>query len=421
LATSAVTALGLAISAGPAAAASFLLKEQSVTGLGRAFAGSSAMGEDAATIFHNPAAMTRLQGPEVSAGAYLLIPRADLDNRGSTLTRTTAQGPRTDLVSGGDSDDPTDPTPLANAYVAYSLLNRDLWVGLGVSTPFGLVTEYDPGWFGRYDSIKTDLLTINVAPSAAYRINDWISIGGGLDIQYADAELARAIPNPNLMGRDIRFTVEGDDWSLGYNVGILLEPIPATRIGVHYRSGIEHKLQGDARVDVRGTAPGSVDLDLPDIVSVGFAHDVTPRLTLMAEYNWYGWSSFEEIRVESSPGFGASIPQDYENTFAIAVGGQYKVDDAWTVRTGFQYDQTPTNDRFRTTAIPDGDRYWLSAGASYDLSERFTIDVAYTHVFVSETDIDVVTEPRPGFPVVNTRATSKGSVDILAAALRVKF
>jgi long-chain fatty acid transport protein len=420
LATSAVTALGLAISAGPAAAASFLLKEQSVTGLGRAFAGSSAMGEDAATIFHNPAAMTRLQGPEVTAGAYLLIPKADLDNRGSTSTRTTALGPRTDLIRGGDSDDPTDPTPVANAYIAYPLLNRDLWVGLGVSTPFGLVTEYDPGWFGRYDSIKTDLLTINVAPSAAYRINDWISIGGGLDIQYADAEFARAIPNP--LGSDIRSQVEGDDWSLGYNVGIFLEPIPTTRIGVHYRSGIKHKLKGEAQVDFRGTAPGSVDLDLPDIVSVGFAHDVTPRLTLMAEYNWYGWSSFEEIRVESSPEFRTSIPQDYENTFAIAVGGQYKVDDAWTVRAGFQYDQTPTNDRFRTTAIPDGDRYWLSAGASYDVSERFTIDVAYTHVIVSETDIDVVTEALdPRLPVVNTRATSKGSVDILAAALRVKF
>jgi long-chain fatty acid transport protein len=416
LVTATVAALVPVVSTGPAAAASFLIKEQSVTGLGRAFAGASAMGEDAATIFHNPAAMTRLQGPEVTAGAYLLIPKADLDNRGSTSTLSPLLGGQTRLVAGGDSDDPTDPTPLANAYMAYPLLDRDLWAGLGISTPFGLVTEYDPGWFGRYDSIKTDLLTINVSPTAAYRINDWISIGGGIDIQYADAKLSRAV---FVASRgDALYEVEGDDWSLGYNIGILFEPIQTTRIGVHYRSRIEHKLKGDASLGAT-SGPGSVDLNLPDILAVGFAHDVTPRLTLMAEYNWYGWSNFEEIRIESSPVLSRSIPQDYEDTFSIAVGGQYRVDEAWTVRTGFQYDQTPTNDRFRMTSIPDGDRYWLSAGASYDFSESLTVDVAYTHVFVSEADIDTRSPGVGG--EINTRATTEGSVDIIAAALRVKF
>jgi long-chain fatty acid transport protein len=105
----------------------------------------------------------------------------------------------------------------------------------------------------------------------------------------------------------------------------------------------------------------------------------------------------------------------------VAVGAQYKLNEAWTVRSGFQYDETPTVNGFRSTRTPDGDRYWLSAGLSYDVSDNFTVDVAYTHVFIDDADIDT---RQPGaLPILstNTRAVSEGSVDIIAAALRYKF
>ena len=196
-------------------------------------------------------------------------------------------------------------------------------------------------------------------------------------------------------------------------------------IGIHYRSQIDHTLDGDVKLSRAGTSlsdsPGSADLDLPDIFAVGFAHDVTPDLTLMAEYNWYGWSNFKEIRVKR-PGLPDQVVgQNYEDTFSVAVGAQYKINDAWTVRGGFQYDETPTVNGFRSTRTPDGDRYWLSAGLSYDVSDNFTVDVAYTHVFIDDADIDT---RQPGVAAVlstNTRAVSEGSVDIVAAALRYKF
>ena len=131
-------ALALLAGAQPAAAAGFYIKEQSVTGLGRAFAGESAMSEDAGTIFFNPAGMTRLKGPEATAGIHLLLPRADLENRGSTATARTLAGTVTRPIGGGDGGNPYDPTPVPNAYFAYPVMNRDLWVGLGVSAPFGL-------------------------------------------------------------------------------------------------------------------------------------------------------------------------------------------------------------------------------------------------------------------------------------------
>jgi long-chain fatty acid transport protein len=311
-----------------------------------------------------------------------------------------------------------------NAYFAYPLMDRDLWVGLGVSAPFGLANKYDADWFGRYDSIETDLLTINIAPSVAYKVLDWVSIGGGIDIQYADAKLVNAVfAGPT--APDIISNVEGDNWAVGYNVGVLFEPLPTTRVGVHYRSRIDHTLEGDVKLTqagaLRSNLPGTADLDLPDIIAVGFAHDVTPALTVMAEYNWYGWSSFKEIRVKRSGLADQVVTQNYEDTFSVAVGAQYKLNDEWTVRSGFQYDETPTVEGFRSTRTPDGDRYWLSAGLSYDISDNFTVDVAYTHVFIS--DADVNTRQSGAAPVLstNTRASLESSVDIFAAALRYKF
>jgi long-chain fatty acid transport protein len=414
------SALALLGSVQTADAAGFYIKEQSVTGLGRAFAGESAMAEDASTIFFNPAGMTRLQGPEATAGVHLLVPRADLENRGSSSS--SPAGPRP--ISGSDGGNPYDPTPVPNAYFAYPLMDRNLWVGLGVSAPFGLANKYDADWFGRYDSIETDLLTINIAPSVAYKVLDWVSIGGGIDIQYADVKLTSALfagpASPDFISE-----VEGDDWAVGYNVGILFEPLPTTRVGIHYRSRIDHTLEGDVKATqagvLRSNRPGTADLDLPDIIAVGFAHDVTPALTLMAEYNWYGWSSFKEIRVKQAGVDDRPVPQNYQDTFSIAVGAQYKLNEEWTVRSGFQYDETPTVDGFRSTRTPDGDRYWLSAGLSYDISDNFTVDVAYTHVFIEDATINT---RQPGAATVlstNTRASAESSVDIFAAALRYKF
>ncbi len=412
-----ISVLALLAGAQPADAAGFYIKEQSVTGLGRAFAGESAMSEDASTIFFNPAGMTRLQGPEASAGVHLLVPRADLENRGSTA-RTAAT---TQPIGGGDGGNPYDPTPVPNAYFAYPLMNRDLWVGLGVSAPFGLANKYDADWFGRYDSIDTELLTLNIAPSVAYKVLDWVSIGGGIDIQYADAKLTNAIYAGPI---DVISKLEGDDWSVGYNVGVLFEPIPTTRIGIHYRSQIDHTLDGDVNLSSRistTNSPGSADLNLPDIIAVGFAHEATPDLTLMAEYNWYGWSSFKEIRVKRAGLADQVVGQNYEDTFSIAVGAQYKVNEAWTVRSGFQYDETPTVNGFRSTRTPDGDRYWLSAGLSYAVSDNFVVDVAYTHIFIDDADIDTRQSGAAAALSTNTRAVSEGSVDIVAAALRYKF
>lgn len=401
----------------PAVGAGFYIKEQGVTGLGRAFAGESAMAEDASTIFFNPAGMTHLDRAEVQANGHLLIPQTAMTDTGTT------QPPGWPV--GGDGGNPYEPSLVPNLYAATPVTeNGDIWVGIGLSAPFGLSNKYDDDWFGRYDSIETSLKTINVAPTVAWRVNDYFAIGAGLDVQHADAKLTQAIATP-LPGTDALATVEGETTSIGFNVGAIVEPIPGTRIGVHYRSAMSHDLDGTVTVDSAAgiqDSDGSAGLDLPDIVAVGIAHEATDRLTLMAEYNYYGWSRFDEIRVEADRAALSSVTQqNYRDSYSISIGAQYEATERLTVRGGAQYDTTPTRDGFRSSRTPDGDRTWLSAGLSFDVTEDLTTDLAYTYIDIADEDLDLQRPLLNGAAASNIQASIDSDVHIVAAGLRYRF
>lgn len=419
-----------------AKAAGFFVQEQSVTGVGRANAGVAAMASDPSTIFYNPAGMTDLAGPVVAAAGHLIMPRARLENRGST-----ASGPLTGgaVAYAGTNDDPFSPTPVGNVYAAAPVFGGRGWLGLGVTAPFGLVTEYDETFFGRYDSLKSKLLTIDVAPTAAVAVTKWLSVGFGLDVQWAHAELVNAIPDPLTAGgptpqTDGRLDLRGDNWGVGYNVGLLVKPLPTTRIGLHYRSAMTHDLEGTATVSglsgplaaLNNQSGGTAKLKLPDILSLGVSHDITPRLTMLGQVWLYGWNRFDEVRVDLDGGPDDIVmTQNYRNTLATAVGAEYRLNESWTLRGGFQYDQTPTVAEYQSTRVPDGDRYWLAVGSGYRLSDQISLDVAYAHVFIDEHDIDRTDTFYSGtpFPVV-TRirgSTEGGSADILSLQMRVRF
>ncbi len=413
--TLAITALStslIALSIGQANAAGFYIQEQSVKGLGTAFAGSATSIEDASTVYFNPAGMTKLEGAQVNAGVHLLIPNADITDTGSTFPPG--------VTAAEDNGNPYDPSPIPNLFAVtpVTLGGHELWAGVGVTAPFGLGSDYGDDSVVRFDSTETELMTINVAPSVAYKVNDMISVGGGLDIQYADAELKSAL----WAGTEGTSTLEGDDISVGYNLGVQVQATPSTEIGLHYRSAISHELDG--KIIVEGSTgadrniDGGADLDLPDILTLGAAHDVNDKLRVMGQATWFGWNNFQEIKaVDNSGNEISNVEQNYQNTMAFAVGAEYDVNDTWTVRAGYQYDETPTVDKFRTTRTPDGDRHWFSGGATYSLNDKIDLDFAATYIDVGEGTIDV--SRNGGFANVN--ADTDGYVGIVAAGINYKF
>ena len=212
-----VAAALLATTAAPAIAGGFFLQEQSPLDVGRAFAGSAAIGDSAATIWYNPAGMTNLPGPPVESWS----PPLDATRHQPAPGRTLA-GPAGTFPSGGaNGGNPfSNPVFIPSGFASYQV-GEKLWVGLGISAPFGLKVVYDDGYFGRYDSLRSDLRSYNIQPSVAYKITDHISIGGGVDVQYFKATLTSALPNLSPLQPDGLLRIKGNDWSVGWNLGVL--------------------------------------------------------------------------------------------------------------------------------------------------------------------------------------------------------
>lgn len=413
-----LSAACLGAAATSANAAGFYIQEQSVRGLGSAFSGSTTNLDDASTIYFNPAGMTKLQGLQLQAGVNVIFPDADVTNNGTT------SGPSGGRPLGGPSDNPYSPTPVPNGFVSYQVSDQ-FWAGVGLTAPFGLGSNYDDGWFGRFDSTKTELQVLVLSPTIAYKINDQLSVGAGIDIGHASADLRNAV----ILGAGVegKSQLKGDDWGYGYTLGLQFKPWQTTTFGLNYKSEAHYDLDGF--IEVRNASgfvvlpgtlstPGSAKLNTPDIATFGVAHDLNERWTLQAQATWFGWSNFDAIRAVRDNGAVAStVQQNYQDTWAFAVGAEYKANDAWTLRGGVQFDETPTTDEFRTSRTPDGDRIWGSLGATYAVSEKLDLDLAATYIDVEEGDINVLRGAGAG----RTIAETDGRVGILAVGLKYKF
>jgi long-chain fatty acid transport protein len=381
--------------------------------------------------------MTELEGEEMLAGATVVYAGYNVSDRNSTATTPGTGGTPLDLP--GKNGHPRTVEPVPTLFYARPLTDeRDLWFGLSLASPWGLGVEYDDDWFGRYDSIETRLTTVNLSPSVAYRVTDWLSVGGGVNVEYADAKLSSALPNTLAPGGPTAATdgtnkFTGDSFAAGFNVGVLFKPWTHTQIGVHYRSAVQHDLSGKVKVSNlsgalsggNGRSDADVKLNEPDVASFGIVHEAMPGTTLFAEAQWFNWSRFQELRVKFSDDQPDSVrTQDWKDTWSFYGGIEQRLFDGWTLRGGAGYEPTPTVDRFRNTSLPDGDRLRVAVGASYDWSDKLRIDFGYAHVFADTEDIDLTQNFYEGSAAagsVNTRARANLFINDFALRVRYRF
>lgn len=426
-----VRTMGVAVSllalcaADPARAAGFYIKEMSVTGLGRSFAGAPATADDASTVWFNPAGMTSLPASEVEAAVHIIAPQSELTNDGSKKLTGTGWQATTD----NSTQTPYEATPVPNAFGVLRDKDRGFALGIGVTSPFGMANEYSETWFGRFDSIKTDLKTYNYSLVGAYDVNDWLTVGGGVDYQTVDVTLTSM---KNTGTSELHSTLEGNDNGLlGFNAGILVHATPDTDIGLHYRSGFRHHVKGTATLR-SGSSSGAIvsqyaataDLDLPALASLGVKHRLTDKLTLSGDVSYYEWSSFAAIKVyRTSDGLlREDIPQKYKDTVSFGLGVDYAYDDALTLRGGVQYDPTPTQDEYRTSRTPDSDRTWVSGGLTYKMTDNLLMDAALTYIHVHDTKLDLDRSASVGGTTTAVvGADVSGYILIGALALRYRF
>jgi long-chain fatty acid transport protein len=457
--------MAIAVSGGMASGAGFALQENSGSAIGNAFAGGAASAEDASTLWSNPAGMSRLGSPQVAMAVHLITPSFKFQNDGSV--------PAAFHPLGGTGGDAGSVNVVPNLYVAVPIDRR--WsVGVGINAPFGLVTEYDDNWIGRFQAVKSDIKTINVNPSVSWRVNDTLAVGAGVSWQRIDAELTSRVNYsaalaqaagqaaagglipaslvPQIVGLtpglESQAKVEGDDSAWTWNVGFLWDVTPQTRIGGQYRSSIKYNIAANVdfcspgscsplpalpaqiapvvgllAANVNGVlANGGVraDIELPDIANLSIFHRLDDRWDLMADVQYTRWSVFKELRfVRTTGALLSNTPENFEDAWRFSVGATYHWTDAWSFRGGVAYDQSPVTDVDRTPRLPDADRYWIAIGAQYRFNRNLALDAGFVYLPMKTPDIQQNAGSTPANALI--KGNYDASVTILSAQVTYSF
>jgi len=380
----------LAAMTGQAAASGFQLMEQNASGLGNAYAGQAAAAENASTIFFNPAGMTRLPGRQAVGAINLILPSSEFSDSGASRAPGGLPSP------GGNGGDAGGLAAVPNAYLSWQI-DPKWWVGVGMSVPFGLATEYDRGWVGRFQSQKAEIKTIDINPSVAYKLSDVVSLGAGISFQHAEVEVNRS----SFIGVEALSKLEMDDNNFGFNLGAMFNLSPATRIGLAYRSAIKHDLKGTATVTgipVLGTAstPISAKAEVPDTLTWGISHQMDPKWQVLGDITYTRWSTIKQVPVISGATWalgtaGSQVARfdfEFKDTYRIGVGANYQMRNDFMLKLGVAYDKSPVTDQHRTATLPDNDRTWLAIGGKYRASKQLTLDFGYAYIFIKDAPIN---------------------------------
>lgn len=383
----AAAAAVMAVCAASAAhAAGFMLTEQSAGALGRAYAGAGVDGTDISGVYYNPATMTLHPGTTIQAGFVAV--GLDLAFEGS--------GSADDVKYDGVTENGQYNTQaIPHGYISHQLTDS-MWIGLAMTVPFGMGTEYKDDWKLGNRGISAEVLTFDFNPNVAWKVSDKLSLGAGMSIQYASADLKMRQDIPS--AGSVNGEIDADSIAWGFNVGVMWSPLENLRFGLSYRSKINHNADGDftfsggtagmdrilGMYELRQGAPydAAATLSTPAWIMATAAWDVNDLLSLYATFRWTDWSSFDTLVLESSEGlrpFGGKkvVENHWQDTYLVSVGADLRFTNWWTFRAGIGYETSAVDDpKYRTAIIPDADRLWLALGSSFKASENMQIDVS---------------------------------------------
>lgn len=401
----------------PAWAAGFLVRENSAEAVATSYAGNGSRATGPDTVFANPAGMTQLQGVEMEGGAAVILPS-------STFSGVARQG---GVPIAGDAGGDSGRTALVPDLYGAARLNDDLAVGVAITTPFGNVNEYDSNWYGRYLGTRAAAVSLDINPAFAWRITDILSVGAGISAQYLKLDITSAIDQAAILGAavpDAFYRFKAHDWSVGFNGGLLAN-FGDTRLGLTYRSAVDHNIQGT--LDFSGATPllgfingpASARTRLPATTGVSITNGITSDLALSADAQFSQWSSFKDVTIQSANPPFVNVER-YRDSWMVALGATYRIDERWSLKAGVAYDETPVTSLYRSVVLPDTDRYLLGLGTEVKLTDVLAMNAAYGHSFAfNRPNMDRSinnTDPFTHSVMLNGRFDI--SVDILALSFR---
>ncbi|MEZ9422452.1 outer membrane protein transport protein [Vibrio lentus] len=356
-------------------AAGFQVAEHSASGLGRAFSGEGAVADNASVLARNPAAMTLFDTAQFSGAVSIVDPEVnvyDVDN----------------------NEHSKDVAPLQVVPAAYyiSPINDNWAWGIGMFTTYGVATDYPDDISVGDMAGDTSLLSVNINPNVAYRINEQFSVGGGINLVYAHAELTRhkgslaPLFGPGSKKSDNLIGMEGDTFAWGWNIGALYELNENNRFGFGYRSKVDLDFDDgefssyDSDIANAAKVDGRLQISLPSIIELSAFHQLNEAWAIHYGWQQTDWSTFKELKATSKDCAGGVClfkPEKYEDNNRYSFGGTYTLNNQWTLRAGIAYDEQAGE---ATLSIPDSDRFWYSAGVTYAMTENLTFDAGFAFI-----------------------------------------
>lgn len=440
----------------------YYVDEQSAKRLGDAFSGGAAEAEDASTAFYNPAGLSRIKQSELVVNVSILTTDTDVNVTGTSLDQMTSLSSYTTVpLEGNGTPSVSNAFALPSIYLALPQYDQ-LAFGLSINAPFASGTEFNRDVVGRYFGIESEIAGINVGFMASLKLSDQLSLGGGINMQRVSANIEQAINvagycsgadslgltggnsctdlgigAPGSYSSDGYFKVKGHDTDYGFTVGALYEFNEATRVGINFRSKIEHTLQGSANFTIPANAEAvlsaldpnltthatgaKVELVTPEMLSLSGFHQINERWYVQADANWTNWSRFKSIDIElEDTGDVLSTPQHWNDSWRVALGGGFKLNPEWTLRAGIAFEKTPIPDQTASIDFAFDDYKALSVGFSYEPSDTIVVDAGLQHTFAFDRDIS-----QGDASIFGDAATTQGNVETqytsLAVGLRWKF
>ncbi|MEB6633426.1 long-chain fatty acid transporter FadL [Kluyvera cryocrescens] len=404
--TKSALAVAVALVSTQAWSAGFQLNEFSSSGLGRAYSGEGAIADDAGNASRNPALIMMFDRPEFSIGAVFIDPDVNITGKSPTTGKST------------DADNIAPTAWVPNMHFVMPINEQFGW-GASVTSNYGLATEFNDNYAAGAFGGKTDLQTVNLNLSGAYRLSSNWSFGLGFDAVYAKAKIERTAgdlstavvnmagqANADALGLSSTSSqiahLKGDEWGYGWNAGILYELDKNNRWGLTYRSEVKIDFDGDYKSSITSagntmlpmfgitglpygtdgrTVPGSLTLNLPEMWEISGYNKVDPQWAIHYSIAYTSWSQFQELKATGSNGQELFYKDEsFKDAYRIALGTTYYYDKNWTFRTGIAFDDSPVPANHRSISIPDQDRFWLSAGTTYAFNEDASIDVGASYM-----------------------------------------
>lgn len=440
---------------------------------------NAAEAADASTLYANPAGLTRLSGWNFSGVLDYVDPKARFTDQGSTISLPGSGLQPRATGTAGETMSFADGKVVPHLYAAYRASDR-LAYGLGVFVPWGTKLDYPDGWGGRYNLQKVELKSISLNPNIAWKATPELSLAGGINLQYMEGKLRRAVPYASAYARgllgaaqqaaaagapglalqlqqqaaqvfgnaayDGSIAVEGKDWGLGFNLALLWEPVAGTRVGLSYRSSVAHKLKGSADWTQPSTLPANVlaaitgqpyngttaldhndsDASLavrtPESVSLHGFHQLTPTVAVMADFMWTRESRLKQLRIDFTSTTPDSItPEHWKDSTKVSVGAQWQALPTLLLRTGFSKDLSPVPSATRSPALPDAHRTWYALGANWALMDNASVDVSVGHVKLKDAAMNITDDAEGETPCNCSYATARGNYSTKATILGVQF